>query len=128
MFESIKPRRPIFGTTSVQQRCERRMRTLVADIWREAADYEVPDSPNYERTNMLKKSWSSGVHYRNGVLIGEVLSSGRVAPYNVYVRGTRRKQAKRMKARGWRSIEDIKEEYWPEAEADFKAIIKGAGK
>lgn len=129
MFEPIVPKRPIFKMADLFAQLTRRMNTLTADLQRECAEYEPPASLNYVRTNMLKKSWSRKAAYRRGdALIGEVLSSGQVAPYNMFVRGPRKKQARAMQRRGWRSVEDIMDDYWPEAQTDFTKIIEGAGK
>jgi hypothetical protein len=40
---------------------------------------------SYERRNNLRASWLKRVLDRGGTVIGEVVSSGQVAPYNVWV-------------------------------------------
>lgn len=132
-FEPIQPKRPILNSTVVGQQVEARMKTLMADLQRRAMEYEAPPSPSYIRTNTLKKSWSRKVKWQGQTLLGEVYSSGNVAPYNVFVRGPKigppgLVQARVMGRRGWRSVTEIWAEYWPKASADFRRIIRGAGK
>ena len=129
MFDAIRPRKTeLIKTSQTMAKLERRMRTFTADLQRRCADYEPAPSPSYVRTNMLKKSWSRKTAWQNGVLVGEVISSGQVAPYNKFVRGRRNQQATRMAARGWQSIDDIMDDEWPKAEADFKRIFREAGR
>jgi hypothetical protein len=59
------------------------------------------------------------------VIIG---SSGETAPYNIFVRGPKkgkRHQSARMAAKGWRSVTDIKKDYWPETERNIVKILQG---
>jgi hypothetical protein len=58
-----------------------------------------------------------------------VASSGEAAPYNIFVRGPkkgRHHQATRMAAKGWRSVTDIKKDYWPDTERAIRKILQGA--
>ncbi len=129
MFQPIRPRKSeLIKTAQTMAKLEHRMRTFTADLRQRCAEYEVPSSPSYIRTNMLAKSWSRKTYWDGGVLVGVVMSSGQVAPYNRYVRGRRNQQAARMVARGWQSIDDIMDEEWPKAEQDFKRIFREAGR
>ena len=108
------------------------MRALTADIQRVAQNYEAPSSPTYRRTGLLARSWSRSTKWEKGDLVGRVVSGARDwrgRPYSVYVRGPRvgsgagRRQAAHMRARGWLSVDDIKEQFEPRAEADFKGAV-----
>lgn len=149
MFDPILPRNPVIEASKKQGQLERRMRRLTNDVWRAEADYEVPPTLEvvaykqrvrsaktgnlvkrrgkrtigYKRTGTLKKSWSRDVSYETGGdLVGEIKSSGKVAPYNVYVRDPK-KQSKVMEKRGWRKADVIFADFWPAARADFKKIL-----
>jgi hypothetical protein len=89
--------------------------------------YEV-----YRRTNTLKRSWSNKIGWGlvSRALVGEIRSSGNIAPYNKYVRGPikgakGKRQAAHMARRGWLSVETIRDEEWPKAERDFRRILAG---
>lgn len=153
MWEPILPKGPPVNLTAKQRQCETRMKRLVNDLQRACADYEVPSDTTrvpykqrvaskrtgrlvkrrgsriigYKRTGTLKKSWSGKVGWGllSGVLVGEVRSSGKVAPYNVYVRDPH-KQSRVMERRGWRTTHAILGDYWPEAERDFRRILSSA--
>lgn len=133
-FDPIQPKKPVVNTGNMSRDVTTRMRTLTADLQREAMTYEAPPSASYVRTLALKKSWSRKTKMEGGSLLGEVYSSGNVAPYNVYVRGPQigppggMRQARAMGRRGWRSVTEIWAEYWPAASADFRRIIMRAGK
>jgi hypothetical protein len=127
MFEPIKATGRLINVDKLNTALERQMRSLTADLQRRCANYEAPPSPaRYKRTNTLKKSWSRKTYYKAGMLVGEVMSSGQVAPYNVYVRGEEGQQAKAMAARGWQSVDEIMDDEWPKAEAKFSKIIYDA--
>lgn len=121
-FTPILPKKPVV-VPNPNRRLELRMAKLVADVQREATDYEVPDSPNYHRTHKLADSWSREVRTDSGGILGVVKSSKQTAPYNKWVRGVKGTQSKVMVARGWRSITTIVEQYWPDARADFEKIL-----
>jgi len=131
-IKPILPKRKLFQLSNRQ--LENRMRALTADIQRVAQNYEAPSSPTYRRTGLLARSWSRSTKWEKGDLVGRIVSSGSVATderghrYNVYVRGPKtgmkgHRQAAHMRARGWRSVTDIKEQFEPRAEADFKGAV-----
>ena len=150
-WDAILPSRMPFETTSLEGKLLNRMKTLTNDLQREAADYEVPSHVQavaykthgisartgrpikrrgkriiaYRRTGTLKKSWSHRVGYGliSRALVGEVRSSGNVAPYNKWVRDPA-KQTRVMQRLGWQTTEAIMSRHWPKARRDFQAIIK----
>jgi hypothetical protein len=156
-WEAITPRKKgLINSSAKLAAVERRMRALGNDLQRKCATYEAPSSlevtgtkvvtrtsaktgrqyqakvqayTGYRRTNTLKRSWSKqGPTWARGGLYVVVLSSGKIAPYNVFVRGRKRgakgqRQAKAMAARGWKSIDAIMDEEWPAAKRDFKRIL-----
>lgn len=150
-WEPILPKHPIVLFDPIRRECDARMRRLVNDLQRACANYEVPSETSrisfiqrvrskksgrlikrrgkrilgYKRTGTLKKSWSHRVGWSilAGTLVGEVRSSGNVAPYNKYVRDPL-KQTRVMKQLGWRTTTDIMEEYWPPAERAFERILR----
>lgn len=128
------------------------MRSLLNEYHRVAATYEVPPGKTtktkakhgmttksgqklkagrtvthgYVRTLTLKKSWSKrGPIEEAGKIIGEVVSSGKIAPYNKLVRGVKADQAKIHAAHGWKSVEDITKEVAPPYMEKAKKIIQG---
>lgn len=130
-FEPIVPKKKkVIKTSTLRPHLEMRMSAFTADLQRELADYsDAPPSPNYLRTNTLKRSWDRKAFFWQGNnLFGLVWSSGQIAPYNKWVRGKKGQQAARMAARGWRSITEILNSMWPPVYADFKRIIKNATK
>lgn len=79
---------------------------------------------------MLKGSWSiRGPHMKGSALEVIIGSDSGKAPYNIFVRGPKkgkRHQAARMAARGWRSVTDIKKDYWPDTLKTIRKILQGA--
>ena len=127
-FEPILPKRKqLIPVDAKKSALERRMRALGNDLWRKCADYEASPGDTYVRTLTLKKSWSKeGPKWAANALYVLVKSSGKVAPYNVWVRGKKGGspgQAERMGKRGWKSVDVILGEEWPAAEKDFKKIL-----
>ncbi len=150
-FKAILPKKEPVNPAKTRQKLEQRMRRLTADLQRECADYEVPSSlqvvgfktvtrtsgktgrayrarvkvtTGYKRTNTLKRSWSRNTRYLGSALVGEVASSGKIAPYNKWVRGSKT-QSKLMKARGWKTVGVILMRHWPAAKRDFAKILQG---
>ena len=128
------------------------MRSLLNEYHRVAATYEVPPgkitrskakhgmttksgqklkagrtvTKGYVRTLTLKKSWSKrGPIQRGDAITGEVMSSGKIAPYNKLVRGLKKDQAKIHAAHGWKSVEDITKEVAPPYLEKAKKVIQG---
>jgi len=135
MFEAILPKRKLIGIKGIRSRLRNELSTFAVDVLREAADYEVPPSLSYTRTNMLKGSWSKrGPRKKGDDFEVAVVSSGShfaergIAPYNVYVRGPKkgeRRQAIHMAARGWQTITEIANHYWPKTSRRLRKILQG---
>lgn len=113
-------------TPATPSKLEAVMRAALNDLWRVCATYEAPPGPSYRRTLTLKKSWSKvGPQTQGKDLVGEVRSSGNVAPYNRLVRGAKGEQAAKMAARGWKSIDEIAADVWPQYQAQAAQVLKG---
>jgi len=127
MFEAILPRHKLIDTRNINSRLRNELSSFAVDVLREAADYEVPPSLTYTRTNMLKGSWSKhGPRKKGNDFEVAVVSSGKIAPYNAYVRGPKkgkRHQAIHMAARGWQTITEIANHYWPATRKRLKRIL-----
>ena len=150
-FEPILPKTPITGVTAATE--TRLMAAFSAGLMRmlnECKAYEAPSNyskggvysrsfsggkvraykraSGYRRTNTLKRSWSKRGPKRSGSdIVGEVVSAGSVAPYNVYVKGPTEgqgtHQAEKMAARGWRSITEIVDQEWPKVQRELNDIL-----
>jgi len=134
-LEPIKPKKKkLIDVARIQRKVRNELSTLLINVNRDAADYEVPPpSPEvYIRRNRLKQSWSKrGPFWQGRDLIGIVGSSGKTAPYNVFVRGPKKgplgsRQARHMARRGWLSITEIANKHWPSSRRRFIRILKGA--
>ncbi len=124
-LDPIVPKQPPWQIRQLTKALTAEMDTFVLDGWRWASEYQPPASELYRRTNTLKRSWSRKVYWKGGVLYGEVRSSGKIAPYNRYVRGE--EQARRMKARGWKKTSEWLEGEWPKEQKRFERIMRRRG-
>jgi hypothetical protein len=152
-FEPIIPKKPITGVTAATE--ARLMSTFSAGLTRmlnECQAYEAPSTysksgvytrsfsggkvraykraSGYRRTNTLRRSWSKWGPKRTGSdIVGEVVSAGTIAPYNVYVKGPTEgpgtHQAEKMASRGWRSITEIVDQEWPKIRRELDHILTG---
>jgi len=128
-FKPIVPRKKkLINAKLVESRLRTSLSSFLFDLWQKVATYDAPPSPRYRRTNKLKTSWSKrGPFWRGWDLIGQVVSSGKTAPYNIYVKGPKKEQAKHMARKGWVSISDTIKQMWPPASQKFKRIIMSGG-
>ena len=81
----------------------------------------------YARTGTLGRSWSWVPAKRVGdSLVASIGSSGQVAPYNVYVQGS--KQSRDMARRHWPTARRVVLSLWPPALRQIWAVFVQAGK
>lgn len=129
-FEPIIPKKKkLIDAAKVESNVKHEMSSLLSDVHREMSEYEAPppDPMVYIRTDTLKKSWSKKGPYSDGrSLIGIV---GTALSYAIFVRGPKRglkghRQARRMAARGWRSVTEIADRIWPSYRRRFIRIIQ----
>lgn len=130
-FEPIVPKRKkLIDVGRIQSKLRFELSSLMSDVLRDAAFYEVPppDPSVYVRTGTLKRSWSKrGPSWLGQSLVGIVASA---APYAVYVRGKKRgrkgfRQARAMARRGWKSITEIVNRHWPSSRRRLIRILQG---
>lgn len=148
-FEPIVPKKKQLVNTSVLRTSLTAEMKYWTGRWAViCATYEVPSTTTvrpsrrrgrraytgYRRTGLLARSWNKTVSWQGNNLIGQVWVSSANVPYAVYVRGPKegpkgQRQAARMAARGWRSVDDIitHPNEWPQASRRFREIIKKAG-
>jgi hypothetical protein len=152
-FDPILPKKPITGVTAAT---ETRLMSAFSNglkrMLKECQEYEAPSTysksgvytrsfsggsvraykraTGYRRTNTLRRSWSMWGPKRSGRdIVGEVVSRGQMAPYNVYVKGPTEgpgtHQAEKMASRGWRSITEIVDTEWPKIRRELDHILTG---
>ena len=128
-WDPIVPRKQVANVANIQRKLFNDMSVFLIDANRMCADYEAPPSESYVRTNTLKRSWrKEGPKWEGHDLVGIVTSAGNIAPYNVYVRGSKHTspgQARAMARRGWLSIDQILAKLWPPQKQRFEAILRG---
>jgi hypothetical protein len=131
-FDPILPKKKdMIGASEKVRKATAALGGFIVDFADRARNYEVPATATYVRTHHLSGSWSHQAPRRKGNdIVGEVRSSARVAPYNIYVRGPKegpvgKKQAERMARRGWLSITEIADKLWPKARARIQAAFRG---
>lgn len=60
----------------------------------------------YKRTNTLKRSWHRHITGEGFTIMGEVVSSGQAAPYNIYVQSDEHQA--RIHAGRWRTVSQVR--------------------
>lgn len=126
---AILPKKKLLDAKKKIREAERELSTFGSDLLAECKEYEPPAAPSYRRTMTLSRSWEKeGPRRVGGSIEVAVISSGKVAPYNVYVKGPKREpknksQAKHMARRGWRSVDEIMAVLWPRSRRKLKTIL-----
>lgn len=98
-------------TDALQRDLRQLMNNTTSDGKRYIATYpsQTLTATGYRRTGTLKRSWSNRVRSRGNRIEGEVGSNQNVAPYNRFVQGGPREQARLFKRTSWRTVPDLEE-------------------
>lgn len=101
----ITAKRPIQDRRKLMSELTKAVRDQQADGVRYMAEYPPqPANSRYRRTGTLKRSWHAPAVQNTGErLVGEIASSGGIAPYNRRVQGA--DQDPLFAARGWRDVD-----------------------
>lgn len=119
-FRAIVPKRAIVNA-EVGFRAQQVMRQFVGAVQRDVSNYPPQQPTPYRRTGTLGRGSYTKVEVRGGDLVGSVVNTVTYAPFVI----GRDRQARVMKAKGWRTIEQIGEMRWPATRSQLREVFRG---
>jgi hypothetical protein len=122
----IRPRGARIDTTLLNKNIADAMRDVTADGQTLAARYPAQTlrKSGYRRTGTLKRSWSSKVRTRPGSIEGTVGSNSNIAPYNRFVQGRRREQARIFRRTRWTTVDVLEKTMQDDLEERVEEILR----